>query len=40
MVAIFKDGRQKGILQTAPEVHQLILDTWDIRLTKTRQELA
>ena len=34
MVAIFKDGRQKGISQTAPEVHQLILDTWDIMLTK------
>ena len=34
MAAIFKDGRQKGFSQTAPEVHQLILDTWDIMLTK------
>ena len=34
MAAIFKDGHQKGISQTAPEVHQLILDTCDIMLTK------
>ena len=34
MVAIFNDGRQKGISQTALKGHQLILDTGEIRLTK------
>ena len=32
--AIFKDGRQNGIWQNDPEVHQPVSDTSDTRLTK------
>lgn len=37
---IYKDGHQKGIRQSDPDVHQLILDASDIRLTKTMVESA